>query len=293
MLYFGKDIKINTEKYGDIKVTLDSRNKFGNCYYVLSKKKKLFSKETEISGIIDSSCNEIVPFDESILVETIISKDLKNYCFGFKYPDSEILEYYHIRCVDNYCTLVKKTNRTAELPLKVRMIKDNDDYWLFETVSNCPQYAIYDYKNARMATNFFNRLEFLDYDSPYHMAYFEVDIFSNIERDEDEIETVNHTTLCGFLDDQCNLSSELLDTERRVVYNSYMYGPTTLDRRFLELIDALKTKYLDDYFKNENEVNTILNTMYNCYNTSDRIELNGKAKILEFKPRKNVDYEKK
>ena len=218
---------INSVNYGKVLVNINDSCRFGNCYFVTGN--KLTKK---LSGIVDKNGNEIIPLDEMELKESFVDLEKENSCFGFKYKDSEILEYYHVKSYDEKAKLVLKTGRNDDIPIKISLVMANPNYWVFETITNSPQYAIYDYKRSKIVTQFFDELIFLKDDDLInnHAIYYSMDICNLFENSNGEVEPYVYTNLCGFLDKECNFSSQILETENAMLYDSYMYGPNTLSK---------------------------------------------------------------
>ena len=279
---------INSTNYGKILVNINELSKFANVYFVMSRK-----RGQKIEGIVDKNGNEIIPFEKMELKESFINDNKTDVSFGFKYPDSEYLEYYHIKIKDNgKAKLVLKTSRNDETPLKISKVLSNPNYWIFETLTGKKQYAIYDYIEERFKTTFLDEIVFLEDKDLInnHAIYYEADI--DVEFEDGTYET--YTSLCGFLDMDGNFSSQILETENEFVYDTYAYGPNTLSKMFLSLKSKLETEAIYKIEEKSNRLLMLRTELHNNYDMSDKpVKLKKDAKILEFKPKGNDNNEKK
>ena len=119
----------------------------------------------------------------------------------------------------------------------------------------------------------------------YHTFYYSLAIESEIEQFDSSKENHIHTSICGFIDKDGNLSSQIYDIESNAFYSSYMYGPDTLSPRFYDLVKKLTKEYEKSYYEKFDHIDAVLNYMYENSNMSEKPKdyKDGK-KILEFKP---------
>ena len=269
---------IDTKNYGRVLINLEELSRFGNAYFVMSKK-----HGKTLSGIVDSSLKEIVPLEKMELVETFINPEETDACFGFKYPDSEYLEYYHVKSYDNKTKLVLKTSRHDSDPLKISPVYDIPKYWVFIKTTFPNEYAIYNYETTQFKTIFFDELTFLSDEEKInnHAIYYSFDIVNRFE-DKEEI----FTSLCGFLDEECNFSSQILDTEHESFYEE-IYFKNTLSKRFGLLIADLYRQAKEEHDFKEDKLIGLRSYLYNSFsaNNEEKEKKDEPAKILEFKKR--------
>jgi len=154
MDFLFKQVIINSKKYGKVKAWIVRKSMYGNGYLVFTNKGK-----KALTGFITESGKEIIPLAEMQLTGMLIANKGRDICFEFQYPDSEILEYYHVKTLDNCKTkLAFKTDRHAEIPAFICTLENTEDYWAIQIGTQEPQYAIYDYKKAKQITTFFDEV---------------------------------------------------------------------------------------------------------------------------------------
>lgn len=275
-------VKVLTEKFGNVKVYLeDSANKVGNGYYVTTIKNK-----KHLAGFVDIDGNEIIPLDEMELSEFFYTPSYQDICFGFKIPDTDILKYFHVKkqLNGNYKT-VMATDPFDEVPLTIIRIKEDPNLWLFQAIKKDTEFAVYSPDKTKIITNFFDEISFNLDDNPYHHIYFCKYIYSDIKLDEANTNRIIHTSLCGFFDKDGNFSSQVFETEMKVLYNSYGLGSDSLSRDYKDFLESLKNKYLSQYKEQEMFINRTINELFNNPNMSKvpTIKTPKKAKIIEFK----------
>lgn len=280
-----KKIFIDSKYYGKVKAWVARKSKYGNSYLVFTR-----SGKKNLTGLIDESGNEIIPLQEMEYTGIIIANYGKDYLFEFTFYDSNIPQYYHIKDDGNCSKLVMETGRFDDVPLIVTPMKDTDDYWLLETTIGEPQYAVYDYKNAKIITTFVDEVCYQnDGGDPSHSFYFGYAITTRVKQPDGTNTAHIHTTLCGFLDKDGNLSSQLYDTESNQFYSSYEYGPDTLANNFNELVNLLSEGYNKLFYEKNDKIDSVLSYMYSNPNMSEKKKnYKDDKKILEYKPRKKV-----
>lgn len=284
MEFIYKKITIKSKKYGNIKALIYRKLKYGDGYFVIAYKDK-----KELSGLVTEDGKEIIPLDNMNLSGLTVANEGKDICFEFMHKNSSVPESYHVKVYNNKkCRLAFRTNYKLEVPMSICRLDDTDDYWLIQMGKDDKKYAIYDYKNLKMISNFFDEVTYQENDS-YHTFYYSLDIESEIEQFDSPKEKHIHTSICGFIDKDGNLSSQIYDIESNAFYSSYMYGPDTLSPRFYDLVKKLTKEYEKSYYEKSDHIDAVLNYMYENSNMSEKPKdyKNGK-KILEFKSRKKV-----
>ena len=177
----------------------------------------------------------------------------KDICMAYKMPNG-IDRFFHIRNGKNDVKLLMETN--PEDPIMVSRINGDNDYWLFSTYSEQPKMVLYDYRLGIVTTSFFDHLEVIK-DSNKHRFYFEKNLIGTYENEE-----IFFTTLCGFLDKGCNLSSDIFDIESKdKLYDANMYR-NTMTKEFQSLCLLLIRNYIDKYQEDELHNNEIINSLY-------------------------------
>ena len=286
MDFLFKQVIINSKKYGKVKAWIVRKSMYGNGYLVFTNKGK-----KALTGFITESGKEIIPLAEMQLTGMLIANKGRDICFEFQYPDSEILEYYHVKTLDNGKTkLAFKTDRHAEIPAFICTLENTEDYWAIQIGTQDPQYAIYDYKKAKQITTFFDEVCYqYEGGDPSHCFYYGMAIETDIKQPNGTDTPHIHTSICGFLDENGNLSSQIYDTESHTLYSSYMYGPNTLSPNFKKLIDLLTVGYEELYYEKDEKINNTLSYLYDNPNLSEKPkDLKKGEKVLEFKPRKKM-----
>lgn len=285
MDFINKLVTIDSQKYGKVKAWLYQGNcKHGNSYFVLTKKNSMV-----LSGVVDEEGNEIIPIDNMDLTGLVVADNGSDLCYEFMHHDSNQPETYHVKIYDNKkAKLVFKTDYKSEIPLSICMMEDTQDYWLIEMGTEHKKYAIYDYKNVKMISTFFDEINYLT-DSPYHSFYYSLNIESDIETYDGSKQLQTYSSLCGFLDEKGNLSSQIYDAEANKYYSSYLYGPDTLSPKFNELVKKVTKDHEEAYYVKDDEINEVLCYMYeNCDMSEKPKNYKEKNKVLEYKPRKKV-----
>lgn len=271
-------LKIETKNYGTVTIYLnDEENKIGDGYFVTATKRR-----KKLAGFVDYNGKEIIPLQEMELKEEFHSKDYHNICFGFQMPNCNVLEYYHVKKQnDGKYRWVLRTCYSDIPALTIQQVKENDDLWLFKTVGGeNEEYAIYSLEKEKIITNFFDVIDFNIGSNPYgHVAYFFKDI-TGIYDDE----KVVYTSICGFFDKDGNFSSQILDVESGLLYNSYQLGINSCSDSFCAFINTLITKYKSEYDKKDKSTQAIINHLFNDYNgsTPPKKEVEKKARIIKF-----------
>lgn len=230
-------LKVETKNYGTVTIYLnDEENKIGDGYFVTATKHR-----KKLAGFVDYTGKEIIPLQEMELKEEFHSKDYHNICFGFQMPNCNVLEYYHVKKQNNGKYRWVLRTCYSDIPaLTIQQVKENDDLWLFKTVGGeNEEYAIYSLEKEKIITNFFDVIDFNIGSNPYgHIAYFCKDI-TGIYDDE----KVVYTSICGFFDKEGNFSSQILDVESGLLYNSYQLGINSCSDSFCAFINTLIMKY--------------------------------------------------
>lgn len=271
-------LKIETKNYGTVTIYLnDEENKIGDGYFVTATKHR-----KKLTGFVDYNGKEIIPLQEMELKEEFHSKDYHNICFGFQMPNCNVLEYYHVKKQnDGKYRWVLRTCYSDIPALTIQQVKENDDLCLFKTVGGeNEEYAIYSLEKEKIITNFFDVIDFNIGSNPYgHVAYF----FKNITGIYDDEEVV-YTSICGFFDKDGNFSSQILDVESGLLYNSYQLGINSCSDSFCAFINTLITKYKSEYDKKDKSTQAIINHLFNDYNgsTPPKKEVEKKARIIKF-----------
>ena len=276
-----KNIKLYTKKFGKIEVLLDRKNKIGNGYLV----ETVVGRKT-ISGYIDLDYNEVIELDERKLVKEFHTDNYQDICLKYKVKGEKVLECYHV-------TMKDKTARIAFLvgpysDFKYNIINTSDDnYWLLQTIGPEKEYAVYDIKQRRPITSFFDMVEFVDpKDSIYHTIFFQKTIKSDIvDCETDQSDLIIHTTLCGFLASDGSFSSGILDQEEEITYPTFNMGDNTFSPEYNNFINMLHKAYLEEYAAKSDRINDYISFLAdnpNVYNNSCK----RKAKIISFNERK-------
>ena len=225
------------------------------------------------------------------LTGVLIANKGNDVCFEFKFPDSEVLEYYHIKTFKNgKVKLVFQTDRHEQIPVYMIPLEDTDNYWGLRAELDEPQFAVYDYKNAKQITAFLDEIRYQKEEGDSsHYFYYGVAIETAITQPDGTTIPHIHSSICGFLDEKGNLSSQIYDTESNTFYNSYMYGPSTLSPNFAKLVNLLQVGYEDLYYQKDEKINNTLSYLYTYPNLSDKPKTyKEKEKILKFEPRKKM-----
>ena len=268
-----KKITVSSQKFGDVLVYIeDSANRFGEGYFVTTKKKGY-----DLSGYVDKNGKEIIPIDTHQLDEIFLSHNGKDVCLAFKNEEDEIPTYYHIQLQESEkyegeYKIVLKTNPKDSVPLRLTASID-EDLWFMEAVrEDHIEYALYRPSDKKVLTTFFNELMFLEEKSPYHYFYFCNDIYSyrevcNQDGTQEE-EKVHFTSLVGFMDRDGNFSSQVLDTEKELYYDSYRLGGNSLNNRFHAFLSELQKKYQNEYMEKEDRVEQEISYLFSSPNLS-------------------------
>jgi len=277
---------INTKYYGKVKTWISRKCKRGNGYLVITIKDK-----KTLCGYIDLSFREVIPLQEMQLTGMLVNDNGKDICFEFEHFDNNVFEYYHVKNYDNGVSkLILNTRHSDDIPLAICTLDDTDDYWLLKTVCDTPQYAIYDYKKAKIISTFLDEIQYQDYGGdPSHVFYYSLAVKSDVKQYDGKKVSIMHTNLCGFLNKDGNLSSQIYDTSANLLYNSYIYGPDTFSPNFNELILSLTNKYEDTFYSDEEHINEVLSYLYSNPNLSEKPKnIDDNKKILKYRPRKKV-----
>ena len=159
---------ISTKNYGELEINVSKKDKLGNGYLLCSKK-----DDKLLTGYIDLDFNEIIPFDNIKLNELFYTENYNDVCLGFKLPDCEYLEYYHIKKIGKEeCKIVFVTGAYDDKPLAVRKTESNN-YWLIESLEPRSEYAVYDIEKCNVITSFFDNIEFVDEgEDKYHSIFY-------------------------------------------------------------------------------------------------------------------------
>jgi hypothetical protein len=280
MVKIGKYYAFNSSALGKIKLKLTKKKSIGNCVYIEG-----LYKGVSVSALLDKNFKEIIPFDAKVLDNYFASEDLSNVCLAYRYEDSDALEYNHVSLDNNTSELVFFTERFDETPLFVLEAEENKNYWIIGVQKDTPEYAVYDYRRKKIITGFFNEVRVLDdYESDNHCIYFEKYIYD----DEDDYFKNKLSSVCGFLDDKGNFSSQVLDTGTQILYNSYNLGGNTLSKNYYLFLDKLQEYYCLIQDEKDNDINYIVSYLFSNPNLSEKPKNYSKNKIVEFKPRKKV-----
>ena len=270
---------INTKLYGDVNVYLDRKNMICNGYHVST-----IMNNTEISGLVDKNGKEVINLGTHKVELFHETKDKKHAFLGYKMQGYDNLCYYVVKASnDGLCNVVGRLSPNNKPPLEFLAIKNNDKYWIVSTIENTPSFMLYDIEKNKQVSIAFDELVSLDREKRIeHRFYYSLDINSTV--DEGNTKTlVTHSSLCGFLDDDANLSSDILDTESMKIYSAKMFGPNTKSDNFKNLIGILTKKYSDEYNRKQELVNEKLSIIYNAPSPDLIVETYDKpAKIIEF-----------
>lgn len=286
MDFLFKKIIINSKNYGKVNAWLVRKSKYGNGYLVFTNKGK-----KALTGYVTKSGREIIPLAEMELTGMLIANKGKDICFEFKYADSEVLEYYHVKTLDNGKTkLAFKTDRHSEIPAFICILDNTQDYWAIQIGIDQPQYAIYDYKKAKQITTFFDEVCYQEDAGDFpHTFYYGLAIETDIKQPNGTTTPHIHTSICGFLDENGDLSSQIYDTESHTLYSSYMYGPNTLSPKFKKLINLLTVGYEKLYYEKDEKINNTLSYLYDNPNLSEKPkDFKEGEKVLDFNLRKKM-----
>ena len=271
-------LKIETKNYGTVTIYLnDEENKIGDGYFVTATK-----HGKKLAGFVDYTGKEIIPLQVMELKEEFHNKDYHDICFGFQMPNCNTLDYYHVKKQeDGKYRWVLKTCHSDIPALMIQQVKENDDFWLFKTVGGeNEEYAIYSLEKGKFITNFFDVIDFNIGSNPYgHVAYFCKDITGIYDN-----EKVVYTSICGFFDKDGNFSSQILEVESGLLYNSYQLGNNSFSNSFRTFINALTTKYKSEYDEKDKSTQAIISHLFNGYNgsTPPKKEIEKKARIIKF-----------
>ena len=281
--FINKKVKINTKAFGKIEVVLDRKNKLGNGYIV-----DTIINGKNVSGYIDLNFKEIIDIDEKVLVEEFHTDSYQDICLGYKIKGEEQLEYYHISMINDNAKIVFLVGPYSDL--KYAFVKTcNDNYWLLQTLNEDKEYAVYDIKQRKPITTFFDMIEFVEpEDNIYHTIFFQKTIKSDIvDTDTNEKDIIIHTNLCGFLDSYGNFSSEILDEEEEICYPAFNMGDNTFSPAYNNFIITIHKAYLEEYMNKQDRINKYISYLAehpNVYNNSCK----RKAKVIDFNSRKKV-----
>ena len=270
---FGTNIEIvrlNSKKYGKTIGFYNSDiDRLGNGYIV-----RAIKRGKMLSGYINSKNELIIDLEEMSFNNYFTTNLGKDMCLGF-ISSTGIDRYFHIRSTNNNMKLVMETDPND--PLIVSRLKGANDYWALSTVDDSKKVALYDYNLGIVTTSYLNHLEVINDDSK-HRFYYEKDVEGIYEG-----ENVIFTTLCGFMDGECNFSSDILDAEsENQVYDGNTYK-NTLTKDFQSLTLMLITQYLQQY-KDKETINSLL--IEGLYNSPIDLYEIPDAKILEFNRKK-------
>ena len=274
--------EIKTKHYGKIRVRLLKKNMICNTYFVVVEK-----NNKRLSGLVSKDLKEVIPFSEATLEELAVSNDNNNAYLGFKYPDNDNLEYYVLKAISEKTALIKtKIERGCNPPMIFERVIDNNKVWAIKMCYENPMYTLYSYEQDKVVSMALDDLRDInDKDYPDHRFYFEINLASNTK--EKNINTsVIHSKLCGYLDEDGYISSNILDTESGVSYKLKNRCNTTSDE-FKLLVSSLMTQYTTEYKEKEDE---ICNKLRNMFYSENPYTIDTKnAKILKFdNTRKNV-----
>ena len=286
MDFLFKKVIINSKKYGRVKAWIVRKSRYGNGYLVFTNKGKKL-----LTGFVDEAGKEIIPLDNMQLTGMVIANKGKDICMEFQFPDTDVLEYYHLKTLANGETkLVFKTNRHEPVPVFMCTLEDTEDYWGLQLGTSEPQYAVYDYKNVKQITTFFDEIRYQYEDGdPSHSFYYGMAIETDIKQPDGRTTPHIHTSICGFLDANGDLSSQIYDTESHTLYSSYMYGPNTLSPNFKKLVNLLTVGYEKLYYEKEEKINNTLSYLYTNPNLSVKPKNYKEGeKVLKFESRKKM-----
>ena len=285
MDFLFKKVIINSRKYGRVKAWIVRKSKYGNGYLVFTNKGRKM-----LTGFIDENGKEIIQLDNMELTGMLIANKGKDICFEFEFPDTNVPEYYHVKNFKNRSKLVFKTNRHEDVPVYICTLEDTDDYWALQAGLNEPQFAVYDYKKVKQITTFFDEVCYqVEEGDPSHSFYYGLAIETDIKQPNGTTTPHIHSSICGFLDENGNLSSQIYDTESNTFYSSYMYGPNTLSPNFSKLVSLLSAGYEELYYEKDERVNNTLSYLYASPNLSEKPKKFKEGnKILKFEPRKKM-----
>lgn len=284
MDFIYKYITINSQKYGKLKQWICSKNKYGNAYFLVINK----GKKT-LSGLVDENGKEIIPIDNMELSGMLIANCGKDICFEFMHENSNIPESYHIKVLDDKTAkLVFKTDYKASIPSFICKSDDTDEFWYIQLGIQNKKYAIYDYKNNKIISNYFDEVRYQNNGND-HSFYYSLGIEREVSYSNDIKIPHIFSSLCGFLDEKGNLSSQIYDTQSNVLYSSYMYGPDTLSPKFCELVRNVTDGYERLYHEKYEHIDDVLSNMYyNCNMSEKPKNYKEGSKILDFSKRKKM-----
>lgn len=271
-------LEIETKNYGTVTIYLnDDENKIGDGYFVTATK-----QEKELAGFVDYDGKEIIPLQEMELKEEFHNKDYHDICLGFQMLNCDMLDYYHVKKKeDGKYHLVLKTCHSDTSALTIQQIKGNDNFWLFKTSGGeKEESAIYSLEQEKFVTDFFDVIDFNIDSNPYgHAAYF----CKNLVSDLDGVKII-YTSICGFFDKNGNFSSQILDVESGMLYDSYQLGGNSLSNSFISFVNTLKDRYESEYNKKQTNTIKTIDYLFNNYNLSipPKKEVEKKARIIKF-----------
>lgn len=278
-------VYIKSKKYGEIPIYLSEKTRIGDGYIAIINK-----DGKNLTGYVDYEGVEVIPFSEMNLDNYFFTKNYEDICFGFEVPDTEVLKYFHVKKKENHSyRLVMATKPDDEHPIIIHPIKEHLNIWTLEVIT-LEQSAIYSPKEEKILTPFFDELSFDIDENPYgHFAYFCDYVYSERNYTNDDgsknVEKVNHTSVCGFLDKNGNFSSKLLETEGETYWDSYLFDNTPNSIKYQKFLLTLENKYQQEYDSKESRIDEEISYLFNHFNESIKPKNNcdnKQAKIIKF-----------
>lgn len=270
MMYLNKEIIVNSLNFGELNLSINSKNKIGNSYIIDE-----YKDNKPIAGLITEDKKEIIPIKQMKL-DKVLNINNKDYCLVFKANDHT--NSYHIRNYNNKIVII---NCFIEDDLELDFNKFNNNYWL---VGDENRKFLYDINKGIIVSTSFSYIEEID-NNKYHSYYYEKEIETQelIDTLEEIYEKTYQTTICGFLDSNLELSSGILDKDSLFLYDKNKYGPDTISYNFKQLINILRDQYHLEYIENNKLIENILDILYDNPDSININNNNNQNKILNFR----------
>ena len=273
--------KIHTKLHGTISVRFARKNMICGAYLVTG-----YKHGKNYSGLVTKDGKEIIYMRNMKLEELAYNEDETSAYLGFSLPKSNIVQYYVVKeDKEKDCRLVTLiNNKKNSIHMNFLTIQNIKNLWVLQTEEDYPKYALYDPKKEDIISTSFDYLESVTKGScPEHKLYYSINLAS-VSLEDNIQEILIHSKLCGFMDENGNFSSNILDTESGQCYKASFFGPNTLSENFKLLAGQLARKYDKEYHEKEDNIDNILCGMLNSHNEDPYIESNGSlAKIINFK----------
>ena len=241
-----KFIKVKSKKYGDMVACYNPiKDMICNGYLIHAIK-----KGRRLTGYIDIYENLIIDLDKMKFAYYMCTKSQNDVCLTFKLCNKNY-RAFHVKKRGNKQILVMKTNPAQSIC--ANPISEVNDYWMLEYGDENIKYAIYDIRVCRVKTAVFDDIKVIR-DNDIHQFFFKKDLCGIIDGEELYV-----TTLCGYLDKECMLSSNILDTELGSnAYSAYLYK-NTISKKFIDLcanrIATRSTEFINKRANNDSIIN--------------------------------------